>query len=333
MNEFALIDHYFKALAERAGGPGCDLGIGDDCALVTVPPGQQLAITADTLVAGVHFPRETAPFDIGYKALAVNLSDLASSGARPAWFSLCLTLPQREAAWLDDFCAGLAALMEQVPVRLIGGDTTRGPLSITIQALGWVEKGKALRRDGGRPGDDIYVSGQIGAAGAGLRLVQTPSPWPADDTDGLAPAREAAVQRLNRPAPRNRLGESLVGEASACIDISDGLLADLGHLLDSSGTGATLDLARIPLAELLNTPAGLARLGLNADAARLFALGAGDDYELCFTAPPARRETIAALSARAGVTVTCIGTLTDRPGTLIDTASGQPLPATGYTHF
>lgn len=329
MNEFALIETYFRSLSERSGGTGCDLGIGDDAALVTVPYGKQVAITTDTLIDGVHFPRETAPADIGYKALAVNLSDLAAMGARPAWFTLSLSLPVFDQAWLEGFCLGLETLMGQCPVTLIGGDTTRGGLSISIQAMGLVDSGCALRRSTAQPGDDIWVSGRIGEAGAGLRLLQ-------QQVAVTGGAMTQALQRLNRPQPRNHLGEMLTPLASACIDVSDGLLADLQHLLEKSGVGADIAVNDIPLAALLETPAQAAVLGLadtSPQGLRHFAISAGDDYELCFTASAQQRAQIALASQQTGVALTRIGTVTARPGIVNSSAGGIPLSPLGYTHF
>lgn len=329
MNEFSLIATYFKTLSERTSGARCDLGIGDDAALVTVPLGKQLVVTADTLVSGVHFPADALPFDIGYKALAVNLSDLAAMGARPAWFTLCLTLPQFSDPWLQGFCAGLETLMHEIPVTLIGGDTTRGPLAITIQAMGLVDSGCALRRDGAKPGDDIFVSGCVGDAGVGLRLV----------TQKIAadkPALNAAQLRLNRPLPRNALGAALGAVASSCIDVSDGLLADLGHILTASGTGADLDVNAVPISPALFDPALIAPLNLvdgSPQGARRFALSAGDDYELCFTAHPDKRAQVMALAQQAGVSVTRFGTVTAQPGIFDLANGGVMLTPAGYSHF
>ncbi|HVL01440.1 MAG TPA: thiamine-phosphate kinase [Dongiaceae bacterium] len=337
MTEFALIDAHFKALSQRVTGSRCDLGIGDDCALVTIPHGKQLAVTADTLVAGVHFPIATMPSDIGYKSLAVNLSDLAAMGARPAWYTLCVTVPQVTESWLQDFCAGLEALMREIPVTLIGGDTTRGPLSITIQAMGLVDSGCALQRNGAKPGDDIYVSGCIGDAGAGLRAVLGEIP-----VEQLAqiPILQSSLQRLNRPQPRCALGAALGAVASACIDVSDGLLADLGHVLNASGVGADLDLDLVPLSPALCDLAIVTQLEREAGAlqgtlagARRFALSAGDDYELCFTAPVSQRAQVAALAQQTGTPVTRIGSIQAQPG-IRDLASGGALLApSGYIHF
>ena len=329
MNEFALIEAYFKSLSERVGGTRCDLGIGDDAALVTVPHGKQLAITTDTLIEGVHFPRDTFPADIGYKALAVNLSDLAAMGAKPTWFTLCLSLPAFSTAWLDSFCSGLEEMMRQQPITLIGGDTTRGPLSISIQAMGLVDSGCALRRSTARPGDDIYVSGRVGEAGVGLRVVQRQL---AVDGESLL----AAVKRLNRPQPRNALGEALTSLATACIDVSDGLLADMNHLLNKSQVGADIDLDKVPIAAALSSGTLISRLELpdvTTQGLRRFAASAGDDYELCFTAAPAQRAQIELAAQQAGVPVTRFGTVTQAPGIFDSARGGEMISPHGYSHF
>jgi len=329
MNEFSMIEAYFKSLSDRAGGARCDLGIGDDCALLTVPHGKQLAITTDTLIEGVHFPRDSFPFDIGYKALAVNLSDLASMGARPAWYTLCLTLPGFSMGWLEGFCEGLAAIMAEEKITLIGGDTTRGPLALSIQAMGLVDSGCALRRDGARVGDDIYVSGRIGEAGAGLRLVQ-------ENIESTDPVAQQAVTRLNRPRPRNELGIALMSVATACIDVSDGLLADLNHLLTKSGVGADVDINKVPIAAALTEPGLVEQMKLPDSSPmgiRRFALGAGDDYELCFTASPTVRTQVTALAQRAGIGVTRFGSVTREPGIFDFAEGGVMITPLGYTHF
>ncbi|MDY6918661.1 MAG: thiamine-phosphate kinase [Pseudomonadota bacterium] len=319
MNEFALIDSVFKrleatsrdALTRRDGGLPPVLGIGDDGALLTVPPGQQLVVAADTLAAGVHFPFNTPPADIGYKALAVNLSDLAAMGAQPAWFTLCLTLPRQASAgmeaWLRQFCAGMEALIAAEPICLVGGDTTSGPLTISVQVMGLVPAGQALCRRGARAGDDLYVSGQVGAAAAALQWVLEGRP------DRCPPA---LLQRLNRPRPRVALGLALRDKAHACIDISDGLLADLNHVLAASGCGARLDLATIP---------AVSELPLEA------AITGGDDYELCFSAPPSQREALQALAVTLDLPLTRIGEVSAEPGLV--TSAGEPLTASGYQHF
>ncbi len=329
MNEFALIEAYFRALAERVDGMPCDLGIGDDCALVTVPRGKQLAVTTDTLIEGVHFPRDTRPADIGYKSLAVSLSDLAAMGAQPAWFTLSVSLPTFSAQWLEGFCQGLEDLMRLQPIRLIGGDTTRGPLSITIQAMGVVDAGCALRRSTANPGDDIYVSGKIGEAGLGL--------WVAMNRPPVESAfLEAALCRLNRPQPRNALGEALVTLASACIDVSDGLLADLNHVLVQSNVGAEIDLAQLPLADALGVDTVVAGLALDDSSEQgvcRFAASAGDDYELCFTAAPSLRNKIEQVSQQTGVPVTRFGRVTQTPGIFDRAHGGEMLAPSGYHHF
>lgn len=329
MDEFALINAYFRSLSERVAGTHCDLGIGDDCALVSVPPGKQLAVTADTLVEGVHFPVDTDPADIGYKALAVNLSDLAAMGAAPAWFTLCLTLPACSSEWLARFCQGMGELMQQQPVTLIGGDTTRGALSLSIQAMGLVDQGRALLRSGAQPGDDIYVSGVIGEAGIGLQLALQRIPAVDDPM-------QVAVQHLNRPQPRVALGQTLVGLATTCIDVSDGLLADLGHILERSGVGARIDPGSVPIAEALQNGHLLEQLGWqdrSLAAAQQFAMTAGDDYELCFTASASQRAEIDHLSRQLDLPLTRIGVITETPG-LVNAASGEAIATRrGYTHF
>jgi thiamine-monophosphate kinase len=230
---------------------------------------------------------------------------------------------------MTGFCDGLGQLMAEEKIRLIGGDTTRGPLSVTIQVMGLVDSGCALRRDGARPGDDIYVSGRVGDAGAGLRLLQQKI------NPDCAPLQDA-VSRLNRPRPRNELGIALTSVASACIDVSDGLLADLGHLLQSSDGGADIDISRIPLAPALTDPALLARLNLRDGSplgARRFAIAAGDDYELCFTAPATVRAQVAVIAQRAGVAVTRFGTVTRSPGIFDCANGGEMMAPIGYTHF
>ena len=320
MNEFALIDAYFKRLSQQAGAllsashpelmPA--LGIGDDCALLNVPSGMQLAVSSDTLVAGVHFPESASAFDIGYKALAVNLSDLAAMGAQPAWYSLCVTLPEQSEKWIESFCDGMAAVMEPNPIVLIGGDTTRGPLSISIQVMGLVPQGKAMTRSGAQIGDTIFMSGCVGEAALGLQLAQDEQHelW-TKDLD-----HQHLLGRLHRPQPRVVLGWAIKTFAHACIDVSDGLLADLNHLLQSSGVGAQLDLDVIPTAR-------------GSDPMR--AMSAGDDYELCFTASPADQEQLIAMGQVLDLPVTAIGTVIEGNG-IVD-LHGQPIAVSGYRHF
>lgn len=309
--EFELIRRHFSRLAPDA--PGLRLGIGDDCALVEVPPAHELAVTTDTLVAGRHFPQATAPFDIGWKALAVNLSDLAAMGAEARWFTLALTLPSADAAWLEGFADGLQALARQCGLALIGGDTTRGPLSITVTAMGVVPAGAALRRSGARPGDRICVTGTLGDAALALRLLDSPS----------LPA--ALRERLERPQPRLAAGLALRGLATAALDLSDGLAGDLGHILAASGVGAEISLQALPASAWFN--------GLAPDAERLeLMLRGGDDYELCVCLPP---EAVAEARARLDVPLAEIGSIVAEAGlfAIDETGARQGLDAVGYRHF
>ena len=328
MAEFDLIE---RIRARAIARDGVLLGIGDDAALLQVPAGHELAVTADTLNAGVHFPADATPADIGWKALAVNLSDLASMGARPAWCTLSLSLPGDDTAWLDAFLDGFLGLADTHAVALVGGDTTRGPLSIAVTAMGWVEAGAALRRDGARPGDDVWVTGTLGDAAAALVLGgYVPIPL-----DGVAmPVVEAgnAVAlraRLARPAPRVAVGRALAGLAHACVDVSDGLLADLGHICRRSGVGAEIELARLPA-----SPALRAAYADDELRAALQAAG-GDDYELCFSASTAAREAVARALEQAGTTGTRIGRITDGDGVRALAADGSPWRPFrgGYVHF
>lgn len=313
-NEFSLIARYFAPLAPQAGG--VVLGIGDDAALLDCPAGHTLVAATDTLVAGVHFPADMPPAAIGHRALAVNLSDLAAMGATPAWFLLALTMPAVDEHWLEGFSTGLRDLARAHQLALVGGDTTRGPLTLTVTALGYVAAGAALHRDGAQNGDDIYISGQPGAAAAGLRLWQNAAP----DTDAL---REFFLY----PAPRLALGQQLAGLAHAAIDVSDGLCADLAHVLTASGVGATLDVEHIPL-----HPAAVSLLG--ETTARELALSGGDDYELCFTASPAKAERVQAAGRAAGCAVTRIGRIEQQPGLRVQMhGKSVSVRQPGYQHF
>jgi thiamine-monophosphate kinase len=315
LGEFELIRQFFAESAPtRFDTP---LGIGDDAALMRCAPGMELAVTVDTLVAGVHFLPEVDPVSLGHKALAVNLSDLAAMGAEPAWCTLALTLPAPDAAWLQGFADGLLGLARRHRIELVGGDTTRGPLSITIQAMGQVPVGQALKRSGASPGDLIYVSGPLGGAGLGLkqRLGQIDRDEP------------TALAALERPEPRVDLGRALRHLATACIDISDGLAADLAHLLTASGAGATLIYEDLPLtAAVRNYMAATGDLALP--------LSAGDDYELCFTVPPDRRLDTNRLLAELGLTGGAIGRIEAARGLRI-LRRGEPLHLNhpGYRHF
>lgn len=321
--EFDLIERLRARTGTRAD---VVLGIGDDAALLALPPGQQLVVTADVLNAGVHFPPETSAFDIGWKTLAVNLSDLAAMGASPRWVTLTLSLPAAEPAWLEHLADGLFALADAHGVALVGGDTTRGPLSLGITAMGAVPAGLALRRDGASAGDAVWVSGVPGEAALALQL------WQAGQLDVSCaqddPLREALRLRLCRPTPRLALGLALRGLATAAIDISDGLGADLGHLCQRSGLGAVLQTRALPRSPALDAFApGAAAWPLQA--------GGGDDYELCFTAAPCAHDAVLAAAASAGVPVSCIGRLQQGQGVGWVDGRGQPWqPARqGYAHF
>ena len=314
MPEFELIA---RIQARAATRDDVVLGIGDDAALLRVPPGHWLAVATDTLNADVHFPAGTAAADIGWKALAVNLSDLAAMGARPAWATLSLSLPHADGDWLEDFLDGFLALAERHGVVLVGGDTTRGPLSICVTAHGLVAVDQALRRDGARAGDDIWVSGTLGDAAAAL------AQWRAGGA-----AEPALRARLDRPTPRVELGLALPGIAHAAIDLSDGLLADLGHVCVASRVGAEIELQALPA-----SPALAARFDASSRAG-LQACG-GDDYELCFTAPASRREAIATLARTQALALARIGRVVDGEGVRALRADGSPWqPArAGYAHF
>lgn len=307
--EFDLIARIRRRVATRGD---VALGIGDDCALLAPPPGMQLAVTMDTLNAGVHFPADTAPADIGWKALAVNLSDLAAMGAQPAWCTLALSLPQADVAFVDGFCDGFFALAQQHGIALVGGDTTRGPLAVTLTAHGFVPMGAALRRDGARAGDEVWVSGTLGDAAGAL------AQWQAGRA--IAPPLRA---RLDRPTPRVALGLALRGIASACIDVSDGLLADLAHIARASGVGAEIEVDALPASPAL-------REAFAVDAMRRLQATGGDDYELCFTAPAVQREAVQALAARLGLALTRIGRIVEGNG--VHCASLDAC-APGYQHF
>jgi thiamine-monophosphate kinase len=318
LGEFALIDRYFRALG--AARADVAAGVGDDAALLRVPADVELVAATDTLVAGVHFPPQSTPASIGHRVLAVNLSDLAAMGARPAWALLALTLPQAEEAWLSEFAAGFEALAREHGVALVGGDTTHGPLCVTVTLLGIVPRGAALRRCGGRPGDVLFVSGTPGDAAAGLAIEQ--GTLTAD-----APARDYLRARFALPSPRVALGERLRGFASACIDVSDGLLADAAKLAAASGAGVSLDFDALPVSEQLLQAVG-------AERARALALTGGDDYELCFAVAAAK---VAALSQQLPPQLwgyARIGELRPDPGPLVvRDGSVMQFSHSGYQHF
>jgi len=311
MHEFNLIQKYFTW-----DNPPEDIAVavGDDAAVMDIPAGKQLVTSTDTLISGVHFPKDTSPNAIGHKALAVNLSDLAAMGATPKWFTLALTLPEIDKVWLEGFSQGLKTLAQQHQCFLVGGDTTRGPLSISIQVMGLVDAGRALLRSGAGVGDKIYVTGSLGDAAAGLQSIQG---------DLVLPKRDAEYcqQRLNNPIPRLAESDALKTFASACIDISDGLLQDLSHILKESSVGARLNLSKLPFSSSLK--------GLDRDVATKCALTGGDDYELLFTLPTEKESHfLEAMQYEA----TCIGEITSNKQVITDT-TGKHLTSTGYNHF
>jgi len=318
LTEFELIERYFR----DCGAARSDViaGIGDDAALVAVPPDTELVVTTDTLVAGVHFPQGAPAASIGHRALAVNLSDLAAMGARAAWALLALTIPRAEEAWLAEFAAGLAALARAHGVALVGGDTTRGPLTVTVQLLGTVPPGAALRRCGGRAGDALFVSGTPGDAAAGLALEERRL---AAEPLALAYLRE----RFLRPTPRMALGERLRGHASACIDVSDGLLGDAGKLAQASQTGVEISFAAVPVSEPLVRAVG-------EEQARTLALTGGDDYELLFAVHPEKVSAMLADLPPERWGYTRIGALRAAPGAeVLREGTVMQFSHSGYQHF
>jgi thiamine-monophosphate kinase len=318
LSEFELIFKYFSSgFSQRHD---VLLGIGDDCALLDVPQGQHLAVTMDTMVEGVHFFDDANPYDLGYKILAVNLSDLAAMGAEPAWTSLALTLPHNNEAWLQEFCKGWETLARAYNVQLIGGDTSRGHLTLTVQAHGFIPGGAAICRRGAMAGDLIYVSGTLGDAGLALLAKQGSVELNKDEYS-------LAMQKLNRPEPRIDLGKQLRGLATSAIDISDGLCADLGHILKASEVGANIAIEKIPMSTTLNS--------LNNDQDKYdLALGAGDDYELCFTIPKEKMGELEKRTADMGCTLTCIGEVVDEAGLhCYLNGKSYETSAKGFQHF
>lgn len=321
MGEFELIRSFFQRPVRRS-----PLGVGDDCALLAPAPGMQLAVSTDMLVEGRHFLADVNPQLLGHKALAVNLSDLAASGAKPLAFTLALSMPRADANWCQAFAEGLFALADQHECELIGGDTTQGPLNICITVFGEVPAGQALLRRGAQPGDDIWVSGSLGDARLALDALLR--------QHALPPAvLSQARQRLEQPTPRVELGMALRGIASSCLDISDGLLGDLGHILEASGVGARID-ANITrnLLQARRHPMMAALAISRIDACTL---AGGDDYELCFTAPSSAQAAVRDAAAQAGVPVTCIGRIEAERGVRVMIPGGQQLPLrfSSFDHF
>ena len=305
MDEFELIRRYFARPAKPRGD--VSLGIGDDAALLRVPPGQELAVSTDSLLAGVHFPPDLPAEAVGHRALAANLSDLAAMGATPAWALMALSLPAAEESWLQGFSRGFFALADRYQVALVGGNMARGPLNITLTVHGFVEQGMALTRSGAQVGDLVYVTGHPGDAAAGLQLLQA----------GRADPLHPCVRRFSLPEPRIAAGRALRGLASAAIDVSDGLLADLGHLLEVRGFGAKLSLEKLPVSTEL--------LALHGqEQSWQLALSGGDDYDLCFTVHAQRAAEAEARLREAGCPAACIGAIEATPGIHCVDRKGQP---------
>ncbi len=323
MGEFDLIARYFTRPVRRNA-----LGVGDDCALLAPAPGMQLAVSSDMLVEGLHFFADVYPAHLGHKALAVNLSDLAACGAKPLAFTLALSLPQVDEAWLKGFSEGLLALADAHECELVGGDTTQGPLNICVTVFGEVPAGQALLRSGARTGDDVWVSGTLGDARLALDALRGQLPLP---PTLLAAARE----RLERPTPRVALGQALRGVARSAIDVSDGLLGDLGHILAASCVGARIDTALVTGLVAAGAQAAGTDAGFTHEVLLQCALAGGDDYELAFTAAPERQGDVLAAGRAAGTPVTRIGTIEATPGLRLVDANGQPLNAryASFDHF
>lgn len=318
--EFELIARYFNRVTSSRRD--VEKGIGDDCALLNVPEKQTLAISTDTLVAGVHFFSDIHPADLGYKALAVNLSDLAAMGADPAWLTLALTLPEVEESWLAAFSDSLFELLDYYDMQLIGGDTTRGPLSLTLGIHGLVPAGRALKRSGAKPGDWIFVTGTLGDSAAGLSLLQQ------HHRLSNPAVHEVLIKSHLRPMPRVLQGQALRNLATSAIDLSDGLIADLGHILAASRVGARLHLQDLPLSAAL-------RDHFEPEQVLTWALSGGEDYELCFTVPEVNRGALDVALGHLGVPYTCIGQIVPEAEGLMLLENGKPrkFAHKGFDHF
>jgi len=313
MSEFDLIRKHFTRPT-----PSAELGVGDDAALLRVADGKELAISTDMLVSGTHFFPDADPFLLGHKTLAVNLSDLAAMGAVPRWATLSLSLPTVDEEWLRRFSEGFFALADDNGVELIGGDTTRGPLNLCVTIMGEVPRGKALRRDGAKVGDDIWVSGKLGQAALGLANMQGKFKF-------YGEVRDECLKALHQPQPRVSLGLALRGIANSAIDISDGLLADLGHILERSNVGAEIEIEALPIVDD----------GVETDVAQQCALAGGDDYELCFTAPESQRDVLMALAEQLKFPLTRIGHIKAALGCVVRDGEGKAMKIEkgGYDHF
>lgn len=321
LNEFSLIEEYFSSLGKA---PGIALGVGDDAAVLDIPEGEQLVVTVDTLVAGVHFPHNTSPGDIAHRCLRVNLSDIAAMGAKPCWFTLALTLPEANEDWLRQFSQALSDDAGLFHCALVGGDTTAGPLAITIQLFGTVPKGQALTRSGAQIGDHIYVTGSLGEGAAALSVFGIGDPVVIDNEN----EREALLQRFYRPEPRLREGLQLRNKASSALDISDGLLADLGHIAKASHLGATIHFEQLPVVPWLKAL-------VDPDRVAGWVLSGGDDYELCFTVPEKNCAAVNTLIEKGELSACYIGQMTSEPGVRCFDVKGNliNIEQSGYQHF
>jgi thiamine-monophosphate kinase len=317
MSEFDLIRRYFTRAT-----PGAVLGVGDDAALLRISPGMELAVSTDMLVSGTHFFTDADPILLGHKTLAVNLSDMAAMGALPRWATLAISLPNTNLVWLEKFSTGFFALAQQYGVELVGGDTTRGPLNLCVTIMGEVPRGCALLRSGARIGDEVWVSGTLGNSALALAHLQRRITLSDAEFAACAPA-------LHQPQPRVALGLALRGLAHSAIDISDGLLADLGHILEASHVGAQLELTALPLSPAMRGYVGATEI------TRQCVLSGGDDYELCFTAPAVRHTDVLRVAAQLDLPLTRIGKIVAGHGCIVHDANGDPLDtrAGGYEHF
>lgn len=316
MSEFDLIRQHFTRATHHT-----NLGIGDDAALISIGRSMELAISADMLVAGTHFFEDVAPYQLGWKSLAVNLSDMAAMGANPKWATLAIALPQADSDWLSQFSSGFFACASAFSIDLIGGDTTRGPLTISIQIMGEVPTGQAIKRSGANIDDEIWISGELGDAALALAAMQGRIQIKTDDL-------LASRVRLESPQPRVALGLALCNLATSAIDISDGLMADLGHILKQSDVGAEIEVDKIPRSEIVDSY-------LPSELIQAIMLSGGDDYELCFTAPPLAHHAIIEIGQQLNLKLTSVGVITDTKKLLAYDANKNivPLDKLGYNHF
>jgi thiamine-monophosphate kinase len=319
VKEFSVIEHFFKEGSYRR--KDVEIGIGDDCAVTNVPDGQSLVVTTDTLISGIHFLEGTSAKSIAQKAMAVNLSDLAAMGAEPAWFSLSLSLPDVDEAWLAEFASSLHEMSHYYGIQLIGGDTVQGPLAITITAHGFIPKGQGLKRTDAKPGDSIYVTGTLGDAGIGLDLLKTAN-------FDQSTEHQFLVDRLNFPTPRVLAGTTLRRIANACIDVSDGLIIDLKRILKASGCGASVQVDNMPLSDAM-------RSCVSVEEGIQWALSSGDDYELLFTISEEQKGNLEVTLANSNVKVTCIGHINSHKDALTLTLNDKPYEFNlqGFEHF